>query len=248
MPLTIAHPVAVLPFRRTGLPLAALIAGSMAPDLEHFLYLAPRSDFSHTLPGLFLFCLPVGFLLLSLFYRLWLPAVLPYLSFPSGRPFDPPGHFAGMGFGLLIGALTHIGWDAFTHEYGFAVLRLPALSATVWEGHWYALPVFKILQHGSSLLGLGILGLLALHHRRQWPAIGSRPLLVLLAALLLAALLALASVLVQRGLPTAIRGLGKYLGATIVRFAFVTLAGVTLFSLAKAAWTHGHTDTRTNTD
>ncbi|MFO7534166.1 MAG: DUF4184 family protein [Kiritimatiellia bacterium] len=233
MPLTIAHPVAVLPFKKIGLPLAALIAGSMAPDLEHFLYLAPRSDFSHTLPGLFLFSLPAGAVLLWFFCRLWLPAAQSFCSLPANGLFVPPRHFLRIGLGILLGSVTHIIWDAFTHEYGFAVLRLPALSATVWDGHWYALPVFKILQHGSGLLGLGILGLLALRHRRQWPVLPRRTLVVLAAALFLAALLALASVLIQRGLPTAIRGLGKYLGATIVRFAFITLAGATLLGLTR---------------
>jgi hypothetical protein len=239
MPLTIAHPVAVLPFQKIGLPLAALIAGSMAPDLEHFLYLAPRSDFSHTLPGLFLFSLPAGALLLWFFYRLWLPAARSFCAFPPNGLFVPPRHALRIGLGILLGSVTHIIWDSFTHEYGYAVLLLPALSASVWDGHWYALPVFKILQHGSGLLGLGILGFLALRHRRHWPVIPRRTLFLLFAALLLAALLALVSVLVQRGFPTAIRGLGKYLGGTIVRFAFIMLAAATCFSLSRLRGTHG---------
>lgn len=244
MPLTIAHPVAVLPFKRLGLPLAALIAGSMAPDLEHFLYLRPISYFSHTLPGLFLFCLPVGFLMLWLYGRLWIPAMSPFIS-PPGWLNPPRLSVVKSGTAILLGAVTHIAWDSFTHEYGFMVLRFPAFSATVGEGHWYALPVFKILQHGSSLFGLGLLGVLALHHRNQWPSVKPRVLIMLLACLFLAGLLALASVLIQKGLPTAIRGLGKYLGATIVRFAFLTLLGITGLSLA-SRMRKSHTDHNTD--
>jgi hypothetical protein len=231
MPITIAHPIAVLPLKRLGLPLAALIAGSMAPDLEHFLYLAPRSNFSHSFPGLFLFSLPAGALLLALFYRLWLPAITAFCPFPAGVAFPAAGSPVKIVLGLVLGSLTHVAWDSFTHEYGFGVNRFAALSATVGEGHWYALPVFKILQHGSGLLGLGLLGLAALHHRRLWPVVKPRQLVILLLFIGLAAGLALGSVLIQRGVPTAIRGLGKFLGYLVVRFAFFTLAGATLFSL-----------------
>ncbi len=51
MPLTIAHPVAVLPFRRLGLPMAALAIGSISPDLEYLFHLSPKSNISHTASG-----------------------------------------------------------------------------------------------------------------------------------------------------------------------------------------------------
>jgi hypothetical protein len=236
MPLTIAHPVAVLPLKRLGLPMSALIAGSMVPDLEHFIYLRPISYFSHSLPGLFLFCLPIGYLMLWIFYRLWVLALSPYIT-PSDW-LAPPRFAPGkLGLGILTGALIHIAWDSFTHEYGFMVLRLPALSATVGEGHWYALPIFKILQHGSGLLGLGLMGLLAFYHRNQWPSVRPRVLVLLLAGLLLAGALALGSVLAQHGMPTAIRGLGKVVGTTVVRFAFISLLGMTAFSVFMRART-----------
>jgi hypothetical protein len=36
VPLTLSHPAAALPLRRLGLPTAALVAGSMAPDVPLF--------------------------------------------------------------------------------------------------------------------------------------------------------------------------------------------------------------------
>lgn len=232
MPLTIAHPVAVLPFKRIGLPLAALVAGSMSPDLEHFLYMAPQSYVSHTLPGLFLFCLPAGTLLLWLYTRLWLPAAATLIPLPQPHTPTPRETAAWPALAILIGAATHIVWDAFTHEYGFAVLRLPALSATLGEGTWHALPVFKLLQHGTGLLGLGILGVIALHHRAKWPVIRPRLLLILLLALAAAGLVAILSVWLQFGFPAAIREVGRYAGTAIVRFAVISLIGFTAFSLA----------------
>ena len=41
--------------------LSALVVGSVAPDLGYLLYLAPAGTVSHTVAGLFVFCLPVGF-------------------------------------------------------------------------------------------------------------------------------------------------------------------------------------------
>lgn len=49
--------------------------------------------------------------------------------------------------------LTHIIWDSFTHISGLMVSILPLLSYKI---HMFdlAIPVFKILQHGSTLFGL----------------------------------------------------------------------------------------------
>jgi hypothetical protein len=68
VPLTFAHPA--VPLARLGLPLSALVVGSMAPDFVYSLRLAPRGSFGHTLPGLVLFCLPAGLAVLWAFHRL----------------------------------------------------------------------------------------------------------------------------------------------------------------------------------
>jgi hypothetical protein len=231
MPLTIAHPAAVLPLRRLGLPLTALIAGSMSPDLEHFFYFSPQSYVSHSLPGLFLFCLPAGALLLWVFQRLWLPAAALLIPLPAHLAEPERGSVARVGLGLLLGAVTHIAWDAFTHEYGFAVINLPILRSTLMDGTWHSMVVYKILQHGSSLLGLGILGLAALHHRREWPVIRPRLLVILSLALGAAALTAVDSVMLQYGIPPALRGITRYIGNVIVRFACISLAALTAVSI-----------------
>src|SRR4051812_49745428 len=69
MPFTLSHPAATLPLRKF-LPLSALVIGSMSPDFEYLLRLAGVSRFSHTLPAVFYFCLPVSLLLLWLFHNL----------------------------------------------------------------------------------------------------------------------------------------------------------------------------------
>jgi hypothetical protein len=63
-------------------------------------------------------------------------------------------HVAGMMAAILIGALTHIAWDAFTHANGAMVrtggpLRAPLF---VFAGRTFA--AYNVLQHASTLLGL----------------------------------------------------------------------------------------------
>src|ERR1043166_4543968 len=70
MPMTFAHPVAVLPLAKRGLVFSALVIGSMSPDFEYFLRLHTRENFGHTLPGLFLFSVPAGFVVLWIYHAL----------------------------------------------------------------------------------------------------------------------------------------------------------------------------------
>lgn len=53
MPLTLAHPAAVLPLRRCGLPMAALVIGSMMPDVPLFMRWSSGYQVSHSYTGVF---------------------------------------------------------------------------------------------------------------------------------------------------------------------------------------------------
>jgi hypothetical protein len=69
MPFTISHAAAVLPLSRTGLPLAALMIGSMSPDFAYFLP-ARTGLLSHSVPGLFKFCWPSALAGVGVFVQL----------------------------------------------------------------------------------------------------------------------------------------------------------------------------------
>ncbi len=63
-------------------------------------------------------------------------------------------------FGVLAGALTHIGWDAFTHENARGVRLIPWLEEPIDIGA-HRMGGVRLLQDGSSLIGLAVvLGLL----------------------------------------------------------------------------------------
>ena len=58
-------------------------------------------------------------------------------------------------YSLILGLVTHIVWDSFTHSYGWMVQQVPFLAAQPIAG----VPIYRILQHGSTLAGLVILAL-----------------------------------------------------------------------------------------
>ena len=72
MPFTISHAAAVLPLRgfaKFPLPLAALMIGSLSPDLAYFLPGELGRVETHSFAGLFWFCWPVSIGLWLLFVR-----------------------------------------------------------------------------------------------------------------------------------------------------------------------------------
>ena len=166
MPFTFAHPAASVPFAKYGLPLSALVVGSMAPDFPYFIHFSTSHQYGHTLPGLFLFCLPVGLGILLLFHsvlKLPLLSLLPAIhqarlvSVANTFRFGPSRQFLLVILALLLGAFTHIAWDSFTHADGWSVQHIPVLRSPVIQTSRGTLYIFKILQHGSTLLGAVLL-------------------------------------------------------------------------------------------
>jgi hypothetical protein len=122
VPYPFAHPAAVLPLIRPmgrfGVA-SALVIGSMVPDAWYLVPGLARAD-SHSAAGLLWFCLPVGLLVYVVFRY-----------FRNESISAAPWH--AVVISLLVGALTHFGWDALAHSYA-------------WQG-------INVLQHASTLLG-----------------------------------------------------------------------------------------------
>lgn len=166
MPFTFSHPAIVLPFmkaRNTAISMSALVVGSMIPDFQYFFSMKLNGRFSHTLPGIFLFDLPVAFLICMVFHVVvkkplidnsprWISGRLQPL-----RSFDFLAYWKTHPIGLLmcivIGATSHIVWDGFTHHDGVFVPFVPALDSAVQISGLPVLPVFRYLQHISTIIG-----------------------------------------------------------------------------------------------
>lgn len=166
MPFTLCHPAIVLPLHRyarriTCLP--ALVIGSMMPDFVYFFSFGVSGGFSHSVPGIALYCVPVGAALLLLYHALrpallaWLPPALSArMAWQVPLPLHSVRAASVVIASLALGAATHIIWDSFTHPDTLFVSRFALLRTVVPLGG-YHVPVFKILQHASSLAGLTII-------------------------------------------------------------------------------------------
>ena len=158
MPYPFAHPAAVLPLAplmgRLAVP-SALAIGSVAPDLWHLVPFADRAD-SHSAAALFWFCLPVGLLAYALFH-LVLKQPLIALAWPRLGAFSrdglPRAPWHAVIASLLVGALTHLVWDALTHTN----------DHTIQGPNWF--------QHANTALGSVILGWWIWRKVRRAPAL-----------------------------------------------------------------------------
>lgn len=167
MPFTLAHPAAVIPLHRalgSAGVLSALIIGSIVPDMPYFVPVGISRTATHSLAGLLWFCAPVGLVSYLLFHMLIRPLGYYLLPFcvqsrlrPPGSSWFPTAPMWAVLVSLVLGGATHILWDAFTHEDGFVVEMVPALQVLLWEVGGYPVFVYKLLQHGSSLIGCVLL-------------------------------------------------------------------------------------------
>jgi len=161
VPYPFAHPAAVLPLvpvlGRFAVP-SALAIGSIAPDLWHLVPFVSRAD-SHSPAALLWFCLPAGLLAYALFH-LVLKQPLIALAWPRLGAFAckgfPPSPWHAVAASLLLGALTHLAWDALTHTN----------DHTVQDPNWF--------QHANTLLGSVILGAWIWRRVRRVPRVPYR--------------------------------------------------------------------------
>ncbi len=189
MPFTPSHAVVALPFVRTPLVPAAIAIGAMTPDLPLFLRgpllpagIAPSYGFTHA-PGNIVATALVALALLLLWRVLLRPAAVELApawianrlpgewgrtGFPVVREtLLPGGRWTGallLAVSLVLGVLSHILWDLFTHEGRAGTEILPVLARS-----WGPLPGYTWLQHGSSVIGLLVLGVYALLWWRRRP-------------------------------------------------------------------------------
>ncbi|GAA2235941.1 hypothetical protein GCM10010232_23300 [Streptomyces amakusaensis] len=173
MPFTLCHPAAVLPLLRPPFVPAALVAGSLAPDVPYFLsgavpvtaqsWYAPfvNATETHEIAGALLLDLPLTAALLAVYWLVRRPvaALLPRRAAVAPvRGRDPLAWARRAGWLLLsalIGVATHLVWDSFTHWDGEAVVRIALLRAEVADG----LTVARLAQHLSTAVGAALIAL-----------------------------------------------------------------------------------------
>lgn len=230
MPFTLSHPAAALPLWRASrrLRLAALVIGSMAPDFQYFLRFYTVGRFSHTPLGLLVVCLPVGWLCLWLFDRFGrrgVQALLPPAWSLPPAPFGPYPILA-TSLALLLGAVSHVLWDGFTHPESWGTRLWPGLYTTMRVGP-LTMPLFRLLQHASTVVGLAVLATAAVVWMRQQPRVAMRDLAW--RALAILAVLGVAGLL--NGLRFHGQGLARVLVGGGVAVTFTVVAGLSILGL-----------------
>ncbi len=180
MPLTFfAHQVVVIPLksvRPRWFDGTALCVGSMAPDLSYALD-DTRYDMgvrSHSLGAQLWWTLPVA-LALTLVWRHVIAA--PFGAVLPGRFGEQVAALARARRPLVmtaacavLGGLSHVVLDGFTHSNGWAALRFPTVFHRFVRiaGHWH--PICSWLQYFGHTVGtaIGVAMLVVLIRRRRF--------------------------------------------------------------------------------
>ncbi|MDX3532614.1 DUF4184 family protein [Streptomyces sp. ID05-39B] len=187
MPFTLSHAAAVLPAVRadgTGrgrLAPAFLVAGSFAPDMTYYAasVLSGAMEFgdvTHSFAGV----LTVDVLLAWALVGLWLlvreplvallprarqgrTAVLTRCGSPRARV--RPSTVAWWYVSAVLGALTHVVWDAFTHLDRWGMRVFPVLGETIAGS-----PLYWYLQYGGSAVAALVITAFVAHALRRTAA------------------------------------------------------------------------------
>jgi hypothetical protein len=187
MPFTISHTAAVLPFSKwlaRWKLLSAATIGAMVPDFRIFFPGMPRVE-THSYEALITFCLPVGLItywVFQLLIKTPVLQVLPEGPYARWRPFAAEANIRSWrqwllaAGGVLGGALTHLIWDAFTHDSGRGVRMFPVLDDTIDIGSRH-FPATYVLQDLGSLIGLAAVLAMVCYGLRRGPqaAVPNRP-------------------------------------------------------------------------
>ena len=174
MPWTFAHPAAALLFNRVAknqCEFAALVMGTISPDIGYYLGSTGLNLRTHSLIGSLKLCLPMALALLAILmllrHPLWLLLPTPHrqalLPLRDSRIQIGIKSALRICLWILLGAWTHIAWDACTHRTGLLVQQV-AILQSVWLFGW---PGYQFAQHFSSALGVFVLGVAYLRWQRS---------------------------------------------------------------------------------
>lgn len=168
MPWTVAHAAAVVPLQhwsRGRLSFPGLVAGSMAPDMPYYLLRFDLGQFAHIPAGTVLACVPLALTALLLLFALREPLVFalpqPHRAAWTGALERPSPNPAIVALSIVLGAWTHIAWDACTHGTGWVVEQIPFLQQP-FPGTTIGL--YHGLQELSTIVGTVVLVVLY----RRW--------------------------------------------------------------------------------
>ncbi|WP_030228474.1 DUF4184 family protein [Streptomyces sp. NRRL WC-3626] len=186
MPFTLSHAAAVLPAVRTDgsgrgpLVPAVLVAGSFAPDMTYYAASVQSGamefgDVTHAFRGVFTVDVVIAWALVGLWLLVREPlvALLPsawqgrtavLLRCGTPRARVRPSLVARWYVSAVLGALTHVVWDAFTHLDRWGMRVFPVLGEEVAGS-----PLYWYLQYGGSAVAAVVIALFVARALRRTP-------------------------------------------------------------------------------
>lgn len=187
MPFTLSHAAAVLPAVRTDgtgrgpLVPAVLVAGSFSPDMTYYAAsVLPRAmefgDVTHSFTGVFTVDVVLAWALVGLWLLLREPlvALLPVrrqarvatlLRCGAPRARVRPSLAARWYVSAVLGSLTHVVWDAFTHLDRWGMRVFPVLGEEIAGS-----PLYWYLQYGGSAVAAVVIAAFVVVALRRTPA------------------------------------------------------------------------------
>jgi hypothetical protein len=173
VPFTLAHPAAALLFKRTRLPVAAMVAGAMSPDVPVFFDAYGRPyDFTHSALGVLTIDLVMGALAVACWFGFLRDPVVDVLPTAVRERLQTRARYTREQWllvapAVVAGSTTHVVWDLFTHHDRWGVRHIGWLH----ERHGQLIG-YHWTQYVSSVLGLTVCALwaaLALRSRHREP-------------------------------------------------------------------------------
>ncbi|MGW2699581.1 DUF4184 family protein [Streptomyces sp. NPDC001340] len=187
MPFTLSHAAAVLPaIRRDGggrgrLVPSVLVAGSFAPDMTYYAasVLPGGMEFgavTHSFAGVAGVDVPISWALVGLWLLVREPLVALLPRARQGRPAAllrcgaPHARVRAVSVlwwyvSAVLGALTHVVWDAFTHHDRWGSRLVPALGRGL-----AGMPLYSWLQYGTSAVAAVVIAVFLVRALRRAPA------------------------------------------------------------------------------
>ncbi|MFL6062807.1 MAG: DUF4184 family protein [Marmoricola sp.] len=242
MPFTLAHPAAIWPLSRTRLPVAAMVAGSVAPDLPMFASLRGAYGFTHSPLGAVTADLAMSVLGVAFWFTVLRDPLVDLCPAALRDRFAASARYGTREWRLVVpaavlGTVTHLTWDSFTHDGRWGAAHVTWLHQ-VHGSHTGA----SWAQYGSSAFGLAVVALWAVLVVRRLartprpatvPALGSRALAVVLAVTVTSG--------VAAAITTAAPGLGHWLAQAAVVGTIMMALGVLVVAGMWQVATHRRT-------
>ncbi|WBW96565.1 DUF4184 family protein [Oceanirhabdus sp. W0125-5] len=168
MPFTFSHAVVAFPLKKKFFKyfsLLGLILGSMGPDFLYFINLKPSGHYGHTFFGFIILNIPLCLLINYIFIKNIRDSLIAHLPeriqvyfcncYKEKTDYSLKGMIIFC-YSALLGMITHVFWDSFTHKSGYFVDKFSFFQQSLHILN-YNIPVYKILQHGSTIIGAVII-------------------------------------------------------------------------------------------